>query len=102
LCTPAGSPVLAPGSLPQNQPASKKSVVKVYSEDGTSKMVEILADMTARDFCQLLIYKSHCVDDNSWTLVEHHPHLGLERCLEDHELVVQIQSMMSSESKFLF
>ncbi|KAG8572378.1 hypothetical protein GDO81_012031 [Engystomops pustulosus] len=65
-------------------------------------MVEILADMTARDFCQLLIYKSHCVDDNSWTLVEHHPHLGLERCLEDHELVVQIQSTMTSESKFLF
>lgn len=54
-------------------------VVKVFSEDGTSKMVEILADMTARDFCQLLIYKSHCVDDNSWTLVEHHPHLGLGR-----------------------
>ncbi|XP_069814620.1 growth factor receptor-bound protein 10 [Dendropsophus ebraccatus] len=102
LCTPAGSPVLAPGSLPQNQPASKRSVVKVFSEDGTCKMVEILADMTARDFCQLLIYKSHCVDDNSWTLVEHHPHLGLERCLEDHEVIGQIQSMMTSESKFLF
>ncbi|XP_063778689.1 growth factor receptor-bound protein 10 isoform X2 [Pseudophryne corroboree] len=102
LCTPASSPVLAPGSLPQNQPVSKKSVVKVFSEDGTSKMVEILADMTARDFCQLLVYKSHCVDDNSWTLVEHHPLLGLERCLEDHELVGKVQSMMTSESKFLF
>ncbi|CAN2389587.1 SH3/SH2 adaptor activity [Pristimantis euphronides] len=102
LCTPASSPVLASGSLPQNQPASKRSVVKVFSEDGTCKMVEILADMTARDFCQLLIYKSHCVDDNSWTLVEHYPHLGLERCLEDHESVAQIQSMMTSESKFLF
>ncbi|XP_068792240.1 growth factor receptor-bound protein 10 isoform X3 [Struthio camelus] len=76
--------------------------VKVFSEDGTSKVVEILADMTARDLCQLLVYKSHCVDDNSWTLVEHHPHLGLERCLEDHELIVQVESTMGSESKFLF
>ncbi|KAM4706104.1 growth factor receptor-bound protein 10 [Rhinophrynus dorsalis] len=101
LCTPASSPVLASGSLPQNQATSKKSV-KVFSEDGTSKVVEIPGDMTARDFCQLLVYKSHCVDDNSWTLVEHHPHLGLERCLEDHEVVVQVHSMMSSESKFLF
>lgn len=42
-------------------------------------MVEILTDMTARDLCQLLVYRSHCVDDNSWTLVEHHPHLGLGR-----------------------
>ncbi|KAG8510593.1 Growth factor receptor-bound protein 10 [Galemys pyrenaicus] len=76
--------------------------VKVFSEDGTSKVVEILADMTARDLCQLLVYRSHCVDDNSWTLVEHHPHLGLERCLEDHELVTQVESTMASESKFLF
>ncbi|XP_050179200.1 growth factor receptor-bound protein 10 [Myiozetetes cayanensis] len=101
LCSPASSPVLAPGSLPQSQPASKHDV-KVFSEDGTSKVVEILADMTARDLCQLLVYKSHCVDDNSWTLVEHHPHLGLERCLEDHELIVQVESTMGSESKFLF
>ncbi|CAO2640676.1 Growth factor receptor-bound protein 10 [Lemmus lemmus] len=76
--------------------------VKVFSEDGTSKVVEILTDMTARDLCQLLVYKSHCVDDNSWTLVEHHPQLGLERCLEDHEIVVQVESTMPSESKFLF
>ncbi|XP_063308101.1 growth factor receptor-bound protein 10-like isoform X3 [Pelobates fuscus] len=102
LCTPSSSPVLASGSLPQNQPSVKKSVVKIFSEDGTSKLVEVLADMTARDFCQLLVYKSHCVDDNSWTLVEHHPHLGLERCIEDHEIVVQVQTLMSSESKFLF
>ncbi|CDQ78696.1 unnamed protein product [Oncorhynchus mykiss] len=58
--------------------------------------------MRARDVCQLLVYKSHCLDDNSWSLVEHHPLLGLERCLEDHELVVQVQASMTSDSKFLF
>ncbi|KAJ7413030.1 hypothetical protein WISP_93426 [Willisornis vidua] len=88
LCSPASSPVLAPGSLPQSQPASKHDV-KVFSEDGTSKVVEILADMTARDLCQLLVYKSHCVDDNSWTLVEHHPHLGLVFCRNMNELKVE-------------
>lgn len=41
------------------------------------KVVEIPADMTARDLCQFLVYKSHCVDNNSWALVEHHPLLGL-------------------------
>ncbi len=29
------------------------------------------------------------------------PH-STERCLEDHELVVQVQASMTSESKFLF
>lgn len=101
LCSPAGSPTLSSGSLPQCQPTDKY-IIKIFSEDGMGKMVEIPADMTARDLCQLLVYKNHCVDDNSWALVEHHPALGLERCLEDHELVVQVQASMTSESKFLF
>ncbi|XP_013000866.1 growth factor receptor-bound protein 10 isoform X4 [Cavia porcellus] len=76
--------------------------IKIFSEDGSSKVVEILTDMTARDLCQLLVYRSHSVDDNSWTIVEYHPQLGLERCLEDHELVVQVEGTMPSDSKFLF
>ncbi|XP_040147879.1 growth factor receptor-bound protein 10 isoform X1 [Ictidomys tridecemlineatus] len=103
LCGPGSPPVVTASSLPPpTQAPPTKQDVKVFSEDGTSKVVEILTDMTARDLCQLLVYKSHCVDDNSWTLVEHHPHLGLERFLEDHELVVQVEGTMGSESKFLF
>uniref|UniRef100_A0A8C5EAP5 Growth factor receptor-bound protein 10-like n=1 Tax=Gouania willdenowi TaxID=441366 RepID=A0A8C5EAP5_GOUWI len=98
LCSPASSPVLSPGSLPPGEP----SIVKIFSEDGMGKVVEIPADMTAKDLCQFLVYKSHCVDDNTWALVEHHPLLGLERCLEDHELVVHVQASMNSESRFLF
>ncbi|KAL6489107.1 hypothetical protein MHYP_G00028480 [Metynnis hypsauchen] len=101
LCSPASSPTLCPGSLPPSQP-SGKYIIKIFNEDGMVKVVEILADMTARDLCQFLVYKSHCVDDNSWALVEHHPAMGLERCLEDHELVMQVQASMTSESKFLF
>uniref|UniRef100_A0A8C2XK21 Growth factor receptor bound protein 10 n=1 Tax=Cyclopterus lumpus TaxID=8103 RepID=A0A8C2XK21_CYCLU len=102
LCSPASSPVLSPGSLPPGEPSTAIYIVKIFSEDGMGKVVEIPADMTARDLCQLLVYKSHCVDDNSWALVEHHPLLGLERCLEDHELVVQVQASMTSDSRFLF
>uniref|UniRef100_A0A8C7DDP6 Growth factor receptor bound protein 10 n=1 Tax=Oncorhynchus kisutch TaxID=8019 RepID=A0A8C7DDP6_ONCKI len=80
----------------------RAQIINIFSEDGMGKVVEIPADMTARDLCQLLVYKSHCVDDNSWALVEHHPLLGLERCLEDHELVVQVQASMTSEGRFLF
>ncbi|XP_074214690.1 growth factor receptor-bound protein 10 isoform X2 [Camelus bactrianus] len=101
LCGPESPPVLAPGSLPPRQDVAKQDV-RVFSEDGTSRVVEILADTTARDLCQWLVYRSHCVDDNSWALVECHPHLGLERCLEDHELVAQVEGTMASESKFLF
>ncbi|MCJ8728369.1 hypothetical protein PDJAM_G00003720 [Pangasius djambal] len=96
LCSPASSPTACPGSLPPCQ-ASDKHIVKIFSEDGMGKVVEIPSGMTARDLCQLLVYKSHCVDDNSWALVEHHPALGLERCLEDHELVVQVQASMTKQ-----
>lgn len=56
-------------------------VIKVFSEDGVEKVLEVPAHMTARDVCQLLVYKSHCLDDNCWTLVEHHPLLGLGKCV---------------------
>uniref|UniRef100_A0A8C1R404 Growth factor receptor-bound protein 10b n=1 Tax=Cyprinus carpio TaxID=7962 RepID=A0A8C1R404_CYPCA len=112
LCSPASSPTLSSGSFPQSESFFKilsvvrqtefLEIIKIFSEDGMGKVVEIPADMTARDLCQFLVYKNHCVDDNSWALVEHHPALGLERCLEDHELVVQVQASMTSESKFLF
>ncbi|CAI5690111.1 unnamed protein product [Oreochromis niloticus] len=96
LCSPTGSPILSPIQTSDNH------IVKVWSEDGAGKVVEIPADMTARDVCQLLVYKSHCLDDSAWALVEHHPILGIERCVEDHELVVQVQASMSGDSKFLF
>uniref|UniRef100_A0A4W4E5G6 Growth factor receptor-bound protein 10a n=1 Tax=Electrophorus electricus TaxID=8005 RepID=A0A4W4E5G6_ELEEL len=103
LCSPAGSPTLCPGdALGNSVRLLPLQIVKVFSEDCIGKVVEIPAEMTARDLCQLLVYKSHCVDDNSWALVEHHPAMGLERCLEDHEVVVQVQASMTSESKFLF
>lgn len=92
---------LGPLTLP-SQPQPAKTDVKIFGEDGTCKVVEIPVDMKSRDLCQLLVYRSHCVDDNSWTLVEYHPHLGIERCLEDHELVAQVDSTMAGESKFLF
>ncbi|XP_069768308.1 growth factor receptor-bound protein 10 isoform X2 [Narcine bancroftii] len=103
LCSPASSPVLTPSSMPQSPP-THNHVIKVFGEDGTSKAIELPSDMTARDICQLLIERCHCVNDNSWTLIEHHPHLGLERCLEDHELVLRVQSTwtVGNESKLLF
>ncbi|XP_066209945.1 growth factor receptor-bound protein 10 isoform X1 [Saccopteryx leptura] len=100
LCGAGNTPAPS-SSLPPSQ-AIVKQDVKIFGEDGTCKVVEILSDMTSRDLCQLLVYRSHCVDDNSWALVEHHPHLGIERCLEDHELVVQVENTMAGESKFLF
>ncbi|KAM9738213.1 LOW QUALITY PROTEIN: growth factor receptor-bound protein 10-like [Menidia menidia] len=96
LCSPGGSPVLSPTQTPDSH------IVKVWSEDGAGKVVEIPPEMTARDVVQLLVFKSHCLDDNTWTLVETHPLLGIERCLEDHELVVQVQALHTSDSKFLF
>ncbi|MGH0165924.1 UNVERIFIED_CONTAM: hypothetical protein FKN15_050055 [Acipenser sinensis] len=60
LCSPASSPVLSPGSLPQDQPSDKNLALNT---------------------------EANVVSDRS---------------LEDHEHVVQVQSTMASESKFVF
>ncbi|XP_045154585.1 growth factor receptor-bound protein 14 isoform X5 [Echinops telfairi] len=82
----------------------QKRVIKVYSEDETSRALEVPTDITARDVCQLLILKNHYIDDHSWTLFEHLPHLGLERTIEDHELVIEVLSNwgMEEENKLYF
>ncbi|XP_069430414.1 growth factor receptor-bound protein 14 isoform X1 [Ovis canadensis] len=79
-------------------------VIKVYSEDETSRALEVPSDITARDVCQLLILKNHYIDDHSWTLFEHLPHVGLERTIEDHELVIEVLSNwgMEEENKLYF
>uniref|UniRef100_A0A8C5R9B9 Ras-associating domain-containing protein n=1 Tax=Leptobrachium leishanense TaxID=445787 RepID=A0A8C5R9B9_9ANUR len=80
----------------------QKRVIKVYSEDGTNRALEVPNDMSARDVCQLLIQKNHYIDDHNWTMFEHLSHLSLERIIEDHELVNEVQSQweMGEDSRF--
>ncbi|KAI1898283.1 hypothetical protein AGOR_G00070730 [Albula goreensis] len=79
-------------------------VIKVYNEDNTNRAIEIPSDITARDICQLFILKNHCVDDHSWTLFEQLSHLGIERTIEDHESIMEVQSTweVDSENRLYF
>ncbi|XP_061090798.1 growth factor receptor-bound protein 14 isoform X2 [Conger conger] len=78
------------GSLCQK--AMRYQVIKVYSEDNTNRAIEVPCDITARDICQLFILKNQCIDDHSWTLFEQLSQLGIERTIEDHESVMEVQS----------
>ncbi|MGH0129146.1 UNVERIFIED_CONTAM: hypothetical protein FKN15_025253 [Acipenser sinensis] len=73
-------------------------VIKVYNEDDTSRALEVPSDITARDVCQLFILKNHCIDDHSWTLFEHRALIGIERTIEDHESVIEVQSSWGMET----
>ncbi|KAG9349215.1 hypothetical protein JZ751_027658 [Albula glossodonta] len=76
----------------------QKRVIKVYSEDNTSRAIEVPSDITAQDICQLFILKNHCIDDHSWTLFEQLSHLGIERTIEDHESVMEVQSGLGMDA----
>lgn len=52
-------------------------VVKVYSEDGACRSVEVAAGATARYVCEMLVQRAHALSDENWGLVECHPHLAL-------------------------
>lgn len=103
LCCSPFTSVLSAGLFPKST-SRKKQVIKVYSEDETSRALEVPSDITARDVCQLLILKNHYIDDHSWTLFEHLPLIGLERIIEDHELVVEVLSNwgVEEENKLYF
>ncbi|NXN59383.1 GRB7 protein, partial [Rynchops niger] len=59
---------------------------------------------TARQLCETLVRRTRALQDHSWALVELHQHLALERCLEDHESVVEVQSSWppGADSRFVF
>ncbi|KAK5881666.1 hypothetical protein CesoFtcFv8_022441 [Champsocephalus esox] len=92
LCSPSKSPVLN-NSLPQL--SSNKHLVKVYGEDSHSRSVWVSRAATAREVCHMLVQTAHCSDQENWALLELYPTLGLERCLEDHEVVVEVQATWS-------
>ncbi|KAI1896505.1 hypothetical protein AGOR_G00095470 [Albula goreensis] len=105
LCSPAHSPVLIGSPLGQGLPPSGGThVVKVFGEDSHSRSLRVSAGATARDVCHMLVQTAHCADQESWALIELHPALGLERCLEDHETVVEVQATwpLEGDNKLLF
>ncbi|KAL7886847.1 hypothetical protein AOLI_G00045680 [Acnodon oligacanthus] len=105
LCSPSHSPVRI-GSLVGNATTSEEDthVVRVFGEDTHSRSVLVSSGATVRDVCHILVQAAHCTDQENWALIEQHPSLGLERCLEDHEVLVQVQSswLQGSDTKLLF
>ncbi|XP_016327405.1 growth factor receptor-bound protein 7 [Sinocyclocheilus anshuiensis] len=105
LCSPTHSPVLT-GSFSGRDPPSNSSthVLRVFGDATHSRSVLVTSGTTAHDVCRMLAQNAHCTDEESWALIEHHSALGLERCLEDHELVVQVQSSwpVESDTKLIF
>lgn len=108
-------------------------LIKVYGEDSHSRSVWVSPSATGRDVCHMLVQTAHCSDQENWALLEVHPSLGLgkntcqslwtpmkwlcmycmvfkwrllftERCLEDHEVVLEVQATWSlkSDTRFVF
>ncbi|XP_068161516.1 growth factor receptor-bound protein 7 [Antennarius striatus] len=92
LCSPSKSPVLINSLPPQS---SDKHLIKVYGEDSHGRSLWVSLEATAREVCQMLVQTAHCTDQENWALLELHPTLGLERCLEDHEVVLEVQATWS-------
>uniref|UniRef100_A0A4W4DR28 Growth factor receptor bound protein 7 n=1 Tax=Electrophorus electricus TaxID=8005 RepID=A0A4W4DR28_ELEEL len=105
LCSPSHSSVRAGSLVGDHIPSDEDMhVVRVYDEDTHSRSVLVSSGTTARDVCRILVQAAHCVDLKSWALIEQHPSLGLERCLEDHEVLLQVQSSWpkDGDTKLLF
>uniref|UniRef100_A0A3Q2CSN2 Growth factor receptor bound protein 7 n=1 Tax=Cyprinodon variegatus TaxID=28743 RepID=A0A3Q2CSN2_CYPVA len=77
-------------------------LIKVHGEDNSSRSVWVSSQATAREVCLLLARSAHCSDHQNWALLEHYPTLGLERCLEDDELVLEVQATWSLKDKTRF
>ncbi|KAM9716320.1 growth factor receptor-bound protein 7 [Menidia menidia] len=89
LCSPAHSPVRLSSLPPQNP---EKHLIRVFGSDPHSRSVWVPRRASAREVCLLLVQTAHCSQNQTWALLEQDPGLGLERCLEDHEVVLEVQA----------
>ena len=80
----------------------KKVVIKVYTDDGSSKAVVLDEYMTSAMVCHLLAEKNHAEESPYWEVVEKQGDLGLERALNDHENVVDVHLHWPRENKNVF
>ncbi|KAJ7345696.1 hypothetical protein JRQ81_001646 [Phrynocephalus forsythii] len=94
LCCSQFTSVLSTNLLPKANPRIKQ-VIKIYSEDETSRTLDVPSDITARDLCQLLILKNHYLE---FTLFLNYT----ERIIEDHEMVIEVQSKWGIEESNRF
>lgn len=101
LCNLPNASLLS-GSLPSE--SSDKTVIRVYGEDSSYHSILVARQATAKEVCHLLAQSAHCSDQENWALLERFPTLGLERCLEDHEIVLEVQSTwpVKVEARFTF
>nr|XP_061782823.1 growth factor receptor-bound protein 7-like [Nerophis lumbriciformis] len=101
LCSPSHSPV-AMATL--TAPSSGKHLLKVLGEDQRGRSLWVGHATTAREVCHMLVRTAGCSQQENWTLLECHPALGLERCLEDHEAVLEVQASWSltGDSRLVF
>jgi len=73
--------------------------VKAFSPDGSSKALMVEDGMTCGRILSLLADKNHVSLSPRWALVEHIPHLHMERIYEDHENLVENLLMWTRDSK---
>ncbi|XP_061888023.1 growth factor receptor-bound protein 7-like [Entelurus aequoreus] len=101
LCSPSHSPV-AMATL--TAPSSGRHLLKVLGEDHRGRSLWVGHTTTAREVCHMLVRTAGCSQQENWTLLECHPALGLERCLEDHEAVLEVQASWSltGDSRLVF
>ncbi|XP_061731914.1 growth factor receptor-bound protein 7-like isoform X2 [Nerophis ophidion] len=101
LCSPSHSPVTM---ATLTAPSSDRHLLKVFGEDHRGRSLWVGRTTTAREVCRTLVRTAGCGQQEDWTLLECHPALGLERCLEDHEVVLEVQASWSltGDSRLLF
>ncbi|KAK0149023.1 Growth factor receptor-bound protein 10 [Merluccius polli] len=101
LCIPAQPPVLIGSGPPL---ASDKHMIKVFGEDSFN-CLWVSRVATAKEVSHLLMNTADCSEQENWALFEFHSTHGLERCLEDHEVILQVQnswSIKQTNAKLLF
>jgi len=77
----------------------KKLFIKVFTSNGSAKLLLVDEKMTVGHVTRILAEKNHVKLDPKWALVELVPDLYVERVYEDHEMLVENCLLWKVDSK---
>ncbi|KAK2708856.1 growth factor receptor-bound protein 14-like isoform X1 [Artemia franciscana] len=80
-----------------NELFDKEVELAFHNDDGSMTNCIVEPNLCSGDLCQLLAVKNHVAKDGAWSIIESWQNFGIERTIEDHEIILDVHNELEKK-----